>query len=396
MKWLALAMIFAEALLVFHGQACADTEDAVSVTLRILGPAVVIDDVFVNEGEMATFTVSLSYPSAGTITVDYATADETALAGEDYTAASGTIAFLPGQTSHTLNVVTLEDSLDEANETFYVNLGNVTGPASLTDSQGLGTILNDDGIPSIVIDDVLVYEGETATFTVRLSNLSTETITVSYTTSEGTALAGEDYTVASGIVTFLPGQMSHTFNVVTLDDLLDEVNETFLVNLGNVTGLANLADSQGMGTILDNDPAIPGEGSPGGGAVVEGTACMPLFPLMLPSLRGYRRATLVGDEDGDARVGEGDTVRYHVTVWNEGPSLISNVCYLDVLDPHGHLVAGSLTCSRGEVQAGGLLGLESVSLTLMALEPGAVVEIYYDVRVAAALPEGGWAFVGQG
>jgi len=102
----------------------------------------------------ATFTVTLSAPSTLPVTVNYATANGTALAGSDYTAASGTITFAPGQTSQTIIVKTLDDTAYEGSATFVVNLSSPTG-AIITDSQGVATIQDNDQPPTkfYVADD---------------------------------------------------------------------------------------------------------------------------------------------------------------------------------------------------------------------------------------------------
>jgi glucose/arabinose dehydrogenase len=110
-------------------------------------PTISINDVSVNEGDSGTtnaaFTVSLSNASSQTITVNYATADNTAIAGTDYTNASSTLTFTPGQTSQLLNVGINGDVLNEESVSFNVNL---TAPvnATISDSQGVGTIVDDD------------------------------------------------------------------------------------------------------------------------------------------------------------------------------------------------------------------------------------------------------------
>jgi Calx-beta domain/FG-GAP-like repeat len=113
--------------------------------------------------------------------------------------------------------------------------------------------------PSMRIDDVTVTEGNTgtvaATFTVTLSAASTGAITVAYSTGNGTATAGGDYTAASGNVTIPAGQLSRTFTVVVKGDRLAEPNETFFVNLSSPTN-ASIADGRGVGTILDDEPRI--------------------------------------------------------------------------------------------------------------------------------------------
>ena len=120
---------------------------AQGVTANFTGLTLRIDDVSRVEGNLgtsaATFTVTLSAVGAGTVTVRYATANVEALAGSDYTAAGGTLAFLPGQTSKTLTVNLRGDTAVESDETFVVNLSAPAG-ATLLDKQGLGTIRNDD------------------------------------------------------------------------------------------------------------------------------------------------------------------------------------------------------------------------------------------------------------
>ena len=91
----------------------------------------------------AVFQVALLASSTGTVTVDYATENATATAGSDYTAASGTLTFIPGQTVATIAVTVNGDTDVEPNETFSVILSNA-GDATLGNSQGAGIILNDD------------------------------------------------------------------------------------------------------------------------------------------------------------------------------------------------------------------------------------------------------------
>ena len=113
-------------------------------------PALSISDISVNEGNVGTtsavFTVSLLPASAQTVSVDYSTADGTALAASDYFAASGTLVFAPGVTNQTISVLINGDVNIEGNETFFVNLTN-SGTTPIAISQGTGTILNDDGLP---------------------------------------------------------------------------------------------------------------------------------------------------------------------------------------------------------------------------------------------------------
>ena len=104
-----------------------------------------------------------------------------------------------------------------------------------------------------------VTEGNTgtvaATFAVTLSAASTQTVTVTYATSNGTATAGSDYQAKSGTLTFAPGETSKPVTVLVNGDRVAEPNETFFVNLSGPTN-ATIGDGQGVGSILDDEPRI--------------------------------------------------------------------------------------------------------------------------------------------
>jgi chorismate-pyruvate lyase len=222
------------------------------------GPLLRINDVSKAEGHSGTtaftFTVTLSPASTGTVTVNYATANGSAVAASDYTAANGTLTFAPGQTSKTVTVSVLGNTAVEANETFVINLSGASG-ATILDSQGLGTVLNDDG-PLVRITDMTKAEGNSGvtafTFTLTVSPASTGTVTVNYATANGSALAGSDYTATSGTLTFTAGQTSKTVTVNVVGNTTVEPNETFVVNLSGASG-ATILDSQGLGTVLNDD-----------------------------------------------------------------------------------------------------------------------------------------------
>src|SRR5207247_1719904 len=165
----------------------------------------------------------------------YATADNTATAPSDYTSASGTVTFAPGVTSQTVTVLVNGDTTFEPTESFFVNLDTPVN-ATIADSQGVGTIVNDDTQPTIAINDVSHNEGNAGPtsydFTVSLSNASSATITVHYATADNTAtVADADYIAASGTVIFAPGETSHTVTVQVVGDTKFEPTETFFVNL---------------------------------------------------------------------------------------------------------------------------------------------------------------------
>ncbi|UEQ17424.1 putative Ig domain-containing protein [Xanthomonas phaseoli] len=226
-------------------------------------PGLSINDVSVNEGNAgttnATFTVSLSAPAgAGGVSFDLVTADGTATAGVDYAASSLTRTIPAGSSSATFTVLVNGDTLAEPDETFFVNVSNVTG-ATVSDGQGLGTIVNDDAQPALSIDDVSVNEGSsgttTATFTVSLSAASGQTVTVNYATADGTATAGSDYVARSGTLSFAPGVTAQGVAVTVNGDTAVEPNETFSVGLSGASN-ATIARATGTGTILNDDAVV--------------------------------------------------------------------------------------------------------------------------------------------
>jgi large repetitive protein len=227
-------------------------------------PALSINDVSLNEGNTGTtsfvFTVSLSGPAGpGGVSFDIATANGTALAGSDYAAASRTGQVIPaGSSSATFTVLVIGDMLNELDETFLVNVSNVTG-ATVADAQGVGTILNDDPAPSLSINDVSVTEGNTgtvnATLTVTLSAASGQTVVVNYATADGTAIAPTDYVSASGTLTFPPGATTRIVTIPVRGDTTPEADETFTVTLSGATN-ATVSRATGTVTILNDDQPV--------------------------------------------------------------------------------------------------------------------------------------------
>ncbi|MCC7265231.1 MAG: hypothetical protein IT369_22215, partial [Candidatus Latescibacteria bacterium] len=240
----------------------ADPQGAGTITNDDVTPTIAVNDVSVNEGNSGTtamnFTVSLSNPSSSVITVAYATANGTATSGSDYTAANNTLTFVAGETSKTVAVSITGDVLNEANETINLNLSSAAN-ATIADAQGVGTLTNDDALPGLSINDVSTSEAnsgtKTMTFTVTLSPVSGQTVTVNYATANVTASAPGDYTAISGTLTYTAGQTSKTIVVTTVGDRTIENNETFAVNLSSATN-ATLTDAQGIGTISNNDAKL--------------------------------------------------------------------------------------------------------------------------------------------
>jgi hypothetical protein len=223
-------------------------------------PSLAVSDAMVTEGDSGTknalFTVSLTAASAGPVTVDYATADGSATAPDDYVAMMGTLTFAPGELSKQVVVAVVGETLDEPHETYSLNLSNAVS-ATLGDSRGAGTILDNDPQVSLSVDDISASEGsQSAVFTLSLSRESGKIVTVAYATGDGSASASDDYASRSGTIIFMPGETSKTVSVGVVNDALVEPDETFTLALSSAVN-ATLSDGQGVATIVDDDAAPP-------------------------------------------------------------------------------------------------------------------------------------------
>lgn len=217
----------------------------------------------VNEGNAGTSTanvaVNLSQAMGVPVVVDYTVTPGTATTTDNDYAVTGTQVTIPaGQLQVNIPITINGDTKRENNETFTVTLTSSSGAPLGTPTQATVTIVNDDPLPTISINDVTLNEGDAgstnATFTLSLSNASVTPIAVDFATADGTATAGSDYTATSGTATFAAGVTTAQIQVPVLGDTSDESDETFVVNLSNVLN-ATIGDAQGVGTITDDDAA---------------------------------------------------------------------------------------------------------------------------------------------
>ena len=232
-----------------------------------------VADAEATEGEDPSldFVVTLAPAAAWTVRVDYATRDGTARAGSDYTATSGTLTFAPGDTAKTVSVPVTDDAVQDTPETLTLRLSNAVPPYDTTsvdwgseeqgvlvvDSVATGTIRNteDQAEPRTVsVSDASAAEGDAVAFTVSLSATSSQPVTVDYATSDGTAMAGSDYTATSGTLAFQAGEVTKTISVPTTEDAEDDGGETFTLTLSNASG-AGLGDAEATGTIRNTGTA---------------------------------------------------------------------------------------------------------------------------------------------
>ena len=238
-----------------------DNQGSGTITNDDAIPAISIHDVSTAEGDGGTstlaFTVSLDHASASVVTVEYATAGDTATAGTDYMAATGTLTFAAGETSKTFNVTIVGDTGYEPDERFYINLSNPTN-ASISDNQGIGTITNDDAAPTVTlgVDNVGIDESTgVATVTATLSSASASDVTVTLGYTGSATGGGTDYTASSTTITIVAGSTSGAVTITAASDALDEANETVIVDITGVTNGTESGTQQVTTTIMDDDDA---------------------------------------------------------------------------------------------------------------------------------------------
>ena len=225
-------------------------------------PSISVKNTSVTEGNRgskdAEFILTLDKTSKEAITVDYATANETAEAGSDYEQATGRITFKPGQKRKKIQVPVLGDTDREEDETFQLSIANATN-ATIDRDSAQGTIKNNDFSSIVSISDVTVAEKDRgwpkAQFTLSLDEANDKLVKVKYTTADDTAKADQDYQAKSGWVTFQPGQTSKKITVRVKGDKTFEEDETFFVKLTDFQR-AIAANTQAVGTIQNDDEGI--------------------------------------------------------------------------------------------------------------------------------------------
>ncbi len=210
-----------------------------------------------NVDKNATFTITLSAASGQTVTVNAIPFNGSARSPFDYTSGGARLVFDAGQVSKTFSVPIKGDLLDEPDENFFVILSSPVN-ASISRGRGVGTIIDNDAAPTISIDDVRIGEGNSgqrvAAFRLKLSKPSGQVVRVNYSTVGNTATSGEDFVaVAPTQIAFTTGNLYAYARVLINGDTLNEPDETFKVNLSSPLN-ATIADSQAIGTILNDDP----------------------------------------------------------------------------------------------------------------------------------------------
>ncbi len=188
--------------------------------------------------------VELTEPSTETVTVEWETIDrETAIGGEDFETASGTLTFAPGETSASVAITMLDDQLDEAKEVAAVRFSNPTN-ATMGGYLGLGLIeiADDDRQPKLRWGNRVVVERDDGTrsmkLRLRLSAPSGREVRVTLRTHDGSARANEDYIATQQDLVFAPGETTAVAELLIMGDKIAEPRlEWFAVSADDLTNV---------------------------------------------------------------------------------------------------------------------------------------------------------------
>ena len=231
-------------------------------------PSLSVNDASISEGNAGTkllsFTVTLTPAASANVTVTYATANGSATtADSDYDAKTASLTYTPGQLSKTVTVTVRGDTKFEPDENFFVNLSNVNANATISDGQGVGTIVNDDTaalpVVSITATDANAAEAGPNVGVMRIARSGgNNTLALSIqTTRGGTATNITDYAGVSNTISIPAGAAFVNVTFTPVDDAVLEGNETIIVTISTSSNYTVGTPNSATVNIADNETEVP-------------------------------------------------------------------------------------------------------------------------------------------
>lgn len=357
------------------------TSDSVIQNDDAVTPVLSINDVTVTEGDTggpavnAVFTVSIAPAPAGTVTVDATTAGDSATSGTDFTANTQSLSFDGANLTRTFTVAITNDCDIEGAETFFVNLSNVSGGATIGDGQGVGTIGNNDVAvnAAIAFDTPNANEGDvgtnTRTFRVTLDRpMQCGAFTFAVANTGGTATAGTDYNAVSISGQSLSGATtSASFDLTVIGDLPTEADETIELTLSGSGTNVTINPSVATATLVNDDTApvrtiaeIQGDAfqSPFNNTVA--TVFDKVVTAVLPN--GF----FMSDRTPDGQLDTSDSMFVFT-------STAPTVAVGDTLDVRGTILEAAVTVPAGQPNYSNLTKFTSTGLILNPRTSGAAL-----------------------
>ncbi len=353
-----------------------------------------IDDVSVSEGDagatLVFFDVRLNAPApAGGIAFDFSTSDGSADSA-DYDGRSNDRGRInEGSRLTRIEIAVYGDYDVESDETFFLDLLNPVG-ATIGDGQGVATIFDDDSVPRrLSIDDAVAAEGDALHFAIMLDRAARPGgVSFDVAVSDGTAIGGVDYQALPPTrITIPQGERQADVLVVSLNDDIAEGEESFRLDIANVTG-AEPGAMAASGTITDiavSRPTIDIENA----EILEGDAGMTSLAYRVALSEPAAQTVSVdyrSSSDGDVAAftgrvifGPGDTVKF-ATVPVAGDTRVEPDAFVDVelFDP-----------VNADVGNGYATGIVYNDDTDLALSPASLPDGSFGVRYDQGLTASG-------
>jgi uncharacterized delta-60 repeat protein len=308
----------------------------------------------------ASVTIHLDRPAPGPVAVHWATADGTATAPQDYAASTGDVTFAGGETTQTVTVPIVPDTLDEPDETLTVVLSAPSG-ARIGDDDANITIVDDDPPrTSVALGDAQAQEGADLSFPVTLSQAASSPVTIDLRTTDGTATSPGDYTATTTTLTIPAGATSVDFDVSTNRDQVAEPDETITVSITAVSGANTTAGrTEATGTIHDVDPDVTPTVLDIHPAQPVDEAAQLRFPVTLTRAAPTPTAVTVTAENGTA-ISPGDyTAKTETLTIPAGQT----TAYFDVQTNEDQVAEGDETVKARITGGGGRLTTGTLSTT---------------------------------
>jgi PA14 domain/Glucose / Sorbosone dehydrogenase/Calx-beta domain len=224
-----------------------------SIPIILLG--VPPESVAENTNSVSVNIIRTGEDLSGTSSIRYTTKADTAQPGEDYVETSGTAIFAPGETTKTITIPILSDTLAENDETFAFVIDQPEG-AGLGTTRTFNITVDDDDRDYLTFTQPTVSEGDRNAIVTVKRGISTNAASVEYTTVNGTATAGSDFTAVSGTLNFGIGERFKTIAIPLVNNNFLEVNENFTLQFSNASGVRLTSQDKAVITILDDESGV--------------------------------------------------------------------------------------------------------------------------------------------
>ena len=261
-----------------------------------------------NGGATST-TLILSSASSLPVTITLAASGTATGGGVDYSIPSNTFTIPAGQLNVVTTVTAVQDNIDELDETIILDIDQVTNGTENGTQQKTITITDDDDIPTVqlsLVNAVMREDADVSTLRATINRASSRDVTVNLVISGTASGGGVDYTISSTTITIPAGQLSAVVTVTSVDDNIDEPDETIIADIDQVTNAVEVGTQQETITIRDDDPPLVTLSVNNTSIAENGGVSVATATLSNPSNQNNLGVTITLAASGTAAVGGAD------------------------------------------------------------------------------------------